>query len=165
MDVIKKSDLVSLFKSAQKAPQDEAAVNVMEFMITQLNVLGFEAEPIVRCEDCAHWEQQDSLPYGACRIYAVPHSTYYNEFCSHGKLPVKKTPHTFAGRLRAAMREKGIKQGKLAETIGTRPQTVSLYLQGKTQPRVETLRKIAEALGVSADWLVCMPEEDTQGER
>lgn len=43
---------------------------------------------------------------------------------------------------------------ELAEAIGIRQQTVSLYKNGETQPTPETLVKIAEYFGVSVDYLL-----------
>jgi transcriptional regulator with XRE-family HTH domain len=43
---------------------------------------------------------------------------------------------------------------ELAEAIGIRQQTVSLYKNGETQPTPETLVKIAEFFGVSVDYLL-----------
>jgi len=43
---------------------------------------------------------------------------------------------------------------ELAEAIGIRQQTVSLYKNGDTQPTPETLVKIAEFFGVSVDYLL-----------
>ena len=43
---------------------------------------------------------------------------------------------------------------ELAEAIGIRQQTVSLFKNGETQPTPETLVKIAEFFGVSVDYLL-----------
>lgn len=43
---------------------------------------------------------------------------------------------------------------ELAEVIGIRQQTVSLYKNGETQPTPETLVKIAKFFGVSVDYLL-----------
>ena len=43
---------------------------------------------------------------------------------------------------------------ELAEAVGIRQQTVSLYKNGETQPTPETLVKIAEFFGVSVDYLL-----------
>jgi len=43
---------------------------------------------------------------------------------------------------------------ELAEAIGIRQQTVSLYKNGETQPTPETLVKMAEFFGVSVDYLL-----------
>jgi transcriptional regulator with XRE-family HTH domain len=60
----------------------------------------------------------------------------------------------FPTRLRELMKEKGVKQAALAKVIEMRPQTVSLYTTGQSVPDVNTLRKMSEFFGVSADWLI-----------
>ena len=45
-------------------------------------------------------------------------------------------------------------QKALAEAVGIRPQTISLYVNGETQPNTEVLLKIADFFGVSADFLL-----------
>lgn len=42
----------------------------------------------------------------------------------------------------------------LAEAVGVRPQTISLYAIGDTQPTPDTLLKIAQYFGVSVDYLL-----------
>lgn len=59
----------------------------------------------------------------------------------------------FASRLTYIMREKRITQKQLGEAIGKRPQTVSLYQLGQSEPDAETILKIAEYLDVTIDWL------------
>ncbi len=45
----------------------------------------------------------------------------------------------------------GLSQKKLAELIGVHPSMISQYENGTRNPKIETLQKIAEALGVSCD--------------
>ena len=45
-------------------------------------------------------------------------------------------------------------QRVLAEALGTRPQTVSLYCNGETQPNAEMLLRIAKFFNISADRLL-----------
>lgn len=42
----------------------------------------------------------------------------------------------------------------LADAVGVRPQTISLYAAGETQPTPDTLLKISEYFGVSVDYLL-----------
>ncbi len=63
----------------------------------------------------------------------------------------------FPSRLREVMCEKRVSQKALAEAIGKRPQTVSLYAAGQSLPDVEGLRLISQFLNVSADWLIGCP--------
>jgi len=60
----------------------------------------------------------------------------------------------FPTRLRELMEQSGIKQKKLADAIGMRPQTVSLYTLGQSSPDVNTLTKICDVFNVNADYLL-----------
>ena len=60
---------------------------------------------------------------------------------------------TFAACLGAALDEAGLTQGELAERVGIAPASVSRYMSGKRLPRIETVRKIADALGISVEVL------------
>ena len=59
----------------------------------------------------------------------------------------------FAACLRAALDEAGLTQGELAERVGIAPASVSRYATGKRLPRIETVRRIADALGISVEAL------------
>lgn len=66
---------------------------------------------------------------------------------------------TFALQLRKLMNKSpktghSVTQKELAEAVGVRPQTISLYINGSTQPTPETLVKMAEFFGVSVDYLL-----------
>lgn len=60
----------------------------------------------------------------------------------------------FASRLSAVMDERGITQKQLAEVIGKKPQTVSLYKLGQSEPDASTILIIADYLNVTVDWLI-----------
>lgn len=47
-----------------------------------------------------------------------------------------------------------VTQKELGEYLGIRPQTVSLYKNGITQPTLDTIVKMAEYFGVSTDYLL-----------
>ncbi len=51
-------------------------------------------------------------------------------------------------------KEKGYTQKQLAEKLGTSPQNFAQYENGKRKPKFETLKKIADALGVPAGDLI-----------
>ena len=69
--------------------------------------------------------------------------------------PAYKTrKETFPSRFRTLAEEKKLTQAQLADMIGIRRQTVSLYFNGQSIPDSEILRRIAESLDVSADWLL-----------
>ena len=60
----------------------------------------------------------------------------------------------FAATLRALMEKNGTTQKEIAKAVGIRPQTLSLYCTGKTQPNVDKLLKIAEFFHVTTDYLI-----------
>lgn len=71
--------------------------------------------------------------------------------------------YTFPSRLRKLMAETKTTQRELAQAIGVRPQTVSLYVQGQSFPDVNGLAKIADYFRISADYLIGnsnLPNED-----
>ena len=43
----------------------------------------------------------------------------------------------------------GITQAELARRLGVTPQAISQYERGEKKPKIETIKKIADALGVS----------------
>ena len=52
------------------------------------------------------------------------------------------------------MREKGIRASRLASETGLSPARISQYLHGVYQPKGDAILRLAEALGVSAMWLM-----------
>lgn len=62
--------------------------------------------------------------------------------------------YTFPSLLRKLMDATGTKQKELAQALGVKPQTVSLYAQGQSFPDVNNLAKIAQFFDVSADYLI-----------
>ena len=60
----------------------------------------------------------------------------------------------FAATLRDLMEKNGTTQKELADFVGVRPQTLSLYCTGETQPNVDKLLKIAEYYKVTTDFLI-----------
>lgn len=60
----------------------------------------------------------------------------------------------FAATLRDLMEKNGTTQKELADFVGVRPQTLSLYCTGETQPNVDKLLKIAEYYKVTTDYLI-----------
>lgn len=59
----------------------------------------------------------------------------------------------FSARLRSAMKSNSLTQSKLAEITKIRQTTVSDYLNGKTVPAADVFMRLAQALGVSMEWL------------
>lgn len=60
----------------------------------------------------------------------------------------------FSVRLRECMKDKHITQEMLANAVGMRRQTISLYTTGQSRPDVDALSKMVEYLNVSADYLL-----------
>ncbi|MEG0579397.1 MAG: helix-turn-helix transcriptional regulator [Niameybacter sp.] len=77
---------------------------------------------------------------------------YDNTFSETLRLLMSSHPHT----------GEKTTQKKLAEAIGTRPQTVSLYMDGTTQPTAENLYKIARHFDVSVDYLLTGVSSDNK---
>lgn len=65
----------------------------------------------------------------------------------------------FCERLKKAMKAKGIKNKELAKAICMTNCTISLYRNGKKLPYLDNAFYLADALGVSLDWL-CGKGED-----
>lgn len=60
----------------------------------------------------------------------------------------------FGTRLKEVREEKGMKREVLAEQIGTSAAIIGRYERSERTPSVDIAKKIAEALGVSLDYLV-----------
>ena len=60
---------------------------------------------------------------------------------------------TFSKRLRAALKDRNMKQSVLAYRLGCDRSTISNYLSGRYEAKRETITKIAEVLQVSPQWL------------
>ena len=61
---------------------------------------------------------------------------------------------TFGKRLRHIRKERGMTQEEFAALLGTSKQILSRYEREDRSPRIEVVRKYAEALKVSADYLL-----------
>ena len=59
----------------------------------------------------------------------------------------------FSSRLSSAMKNNSLTQKALSELSGIRQVSISEYLNAKTIPNAESLCSLANALGVSMDWL------------
>lgn len=60
----------------------------------------------------------------------------------------------FNENLKWAREQKGLSQKDVAEKIGVAKSTYSLYESGNREPNVQTIKKIANVLDVSADELL-----------
>ena len=63
----------------------------------------------------------------------------------------------FAQRLRELRKASGLSGEKLAAKIGLQGTSIVLMEKGERKPSFDALRKLAVALGVSADYLLCLP--------
>lgn len=64
----------------------------------------------------------------------------------------------FPSRLSELMRDQKVSQEKLANALGVKRQTVSLYKTGQSSPNADQLCKIARFFNISADWLLGLSE-------
>ncbi len=60
----------------------------------------------------------------------------------------------FAERLRELRRQKDLSQSDLGERIGVHLTHISRYERGLSRPTADTLKRLADALGVSGDYLL-----------
>ncbi len=58
------------------------------------------------------------------------------------------------GRIREEMRHKGLRQKKLAEIVGVTESAMSRYCIGERAPSYATIKKIAEALNTTPEYLL-----------
>lgn len=65
----------------------------------------------------------------------------------------------FNENLKEARLKSGLSQKDVAENIGVAKSTYSLYESGSREPNVNTIKKIADFLNVSADTLLGLEEE------
>lgn len=67
----------------------------------------------------------------------------------------KDTPsEIFKGRLKAARDLRGLSQGELAGKAGLPPSSIAHFEAGSRKPSFDTLRKLANALEVTTDYLL-----------
>lgn len=65
----------------------------------------------------------------------------------------------FNENLKTARERRGLSQKDIAESIGVAKSTYSLYESGNREPNVQTIKKIADVLNVSADELLGIDDE------
>lgn len=61
---------------------------------------------------------------------------------------------TFQDRIRKAREHAGLTQSALAEALGVAAGTIQRWEKGALNPRPKALEALAEATGVSLDWLL-----------
>jgi transcriptional regulator with XRE-family HTH domain len=70
---------------------------------------------------------------------------------------------SFAERLQAVVEEKGWSQKVLAQRSGLHPVQISRLLRGeRTRVEAETIRRLAKALEVSADYLLGLDDPEVE---
>jgi transcriptional regulator with XRE-family HTH domain len=71
---------------------------------------------------------------------------------------VRKSPATggedFAQRLRSLRKQRNLSQAELAKLVGLHYIHVGRYERGEARPSADTLKRLADALGVSSDYLL-----------
>lgn len=67
----------------------------------------------------------------------------------------------FNENLKMARENKNMTQKEVADSIGVAKSTYSLYESGNREPNVQTIKKIADTLNVSADDLLGLNEQPT----
>ena len=60
----------------------------------------------------------------------------------------------FSIRLKEARMERNYTQKALAQKIGTTDDSIFSWENGRSQPSLDSLRKLCEALDISADYLI-----------
>lgn len=61
----------------------------------------------------------------------------------------------FSDRLRSAREQRNLSQTDLSKRSGLQPSAISHFETGKRAPSFDNLRRLADALGVSIDYLLC----------
>ena len=67
----------------------------------------------------------------------------------------------FNDNLKEARLKRNLSQKEVADQIGVSKSTYSLYESGNREPSVQTIKKIADVLNVSADELLGLSEQPT----
>lgn len=73
-------------------------------------------------------------------------------------------PEEFKDRLRRAREARGLSQVDLAAKTGLQPAAVSHFETGQRSPSFENLRKLADALSLSVDYLLGRIDEEQHGQ-
>ena len=66
---------------------------------------------------------------------------------------------SFSERLRAARESKGLSQTDLAKRAGFQPSAICHFENGRRAPSLDSLKKLADALSVSLDYLAGRSEQ------
>ncbi len=63
-------------------------------------------------------------------------------------------PRDFCDQLKAAREQRGLSQTELAKLTGLQPSAISHFETGNRSPSFDNLKRLANALGVSIDYLL-----------
>ncbi len=66
----------------------------------------------------------------------------------------------FSERVKRVLQEKKLSQAELSSLSGVTAPSLCRYLRGDIEPRIDIVRNIARALGVSEAYLLGLDEED-----
>ena len=77
-----------------------------------------------------------------------------NDMVAGNEFQKTNTGDVFCYRLRTLIKSMGISQRELAKKIGCTEVTISRYITGERVPSATVVVKIANALGVSVDYLI-----------
>jgi len=72
----------------------------------------------------------------------------------------QRTEEGFAERLRLVRTSRGLSQAKMAQKANVHYTHISKYECGRSRPSLDTLQRLADVLGVSADYLLHGAEND-----
>jgi transcriptional regulator with XRE-family HTH domain len=70
----------------------------------------------------------------------------------------------FKDRLRQTRESRGLSQAELASKTGMQPAAISHFETGQRSPSFENLRKLADALSISVDYLLGRIDEEQHGQ-
>jgi transcriptional regulator with XRE-family HTH domain len=68
-------------------------------------------------------------------------------------------PEEFPERLREARKAKGLSQADVADRAGLKPSAISHFETGRRSPSFNNLKRLADALSVSVDYLLGREDE------
>ncbi len=77
--------------------------------------------------------------------------------------PAKTKRPTFGERLALARQQAGLTQEQLAKKLGTTQRVITYWEREQVALRSEQLAALADALGVTADFLLCRESRQTRG--
>ena len=93
----------------------------------------------------------------------VPVNANYTKSYTHLQVLIFMTEQ-FNERLRRAREARGLSQLDLAKKTGLQPAAISHFETGQRSPSFENLRKLADALSLSVDYLLGRIDEEQHGQ-